>query len=180
MKLLILGYADHGKDHLAEVITDLKGLRSYSSSLLAIELFMFDALGPKYGYKTHLELFENRRFHRPEMHNLIAEYNREDPARLAKQLLERADIYVGMRSILELEACREQKLFDAVIWVDASKRKPPEGEDSCQLSPADADIIVDNNGTKEDLRENAEALIEYLTGSYFEAEDVWVGEKTNG
>ena len=166
MRLLIIGMARWGKDSLAAIITEMEGLEAYSSSMLAVELFLFNKLAHKYDYKDYSECFADRVNHRAEWHDLIAEYNADDPSRLAKELLDRADIYVGMRSLRELQSCRDQKLFDSVIWVDASKRLPHEGEDSCELTLADADIIIDNNGTEEDLRENAKVLISYLKGEY--------------
>lgn len=163
MNLLIIGYAQHGKDDLADFLCDIDtSMSKQSSSDLALDIFIFDALKDKYGYSSKEECYADRMNHRAEWFDLIAEYNDDDPARLAKKLLEISNIYVGMRRRAELIACKAQRLFDAVIWVDASKRKPPEGSDSMELTQEDADFIVDNNGSLSDLRSNAESLLKML------------------
>ena len=164
MNLLIIGYAQHGKDDLANMLCDITGsMLKKSSSELAMELFIFDALKDKYGYATIEDCYNDRSNHRAEWFDLIADYNKDDPARLAKKLIEGSNIYVGMRRRAELIACRAQGLFDAVKWVDASKRKPPEDSSSMELCPEDADYIVDNNGSLSDLRSNAQSLLQMLS-----------------
>lgn len=59
------------------------------------------------------------------------------------------DMYVGMRKMDEFLACREAKLFNCVIWVDAAKRLPLEGKESNELTAACADFCCDNNGPEE-------------------------------
>jgi dephospho-CoA kinase len=172
LRLCIIGHGGHGKDQLAEIISELCGLKYCSSSWLAAELFIFDALRATYGYKTIEECFADRLNHRAEWHDLISEYNADDKAKLAKKLLERADIYVGMRCDMELDACDEQGLFDSVIWVDASERVPPESIDSCKVTKNDADLIIDNNKGIEELRANAETLISYLMGPFREMNEI--------
>jgi len=56
-----------------------------------------------------------------------------------------------MRKRDEFNASREAGLFDHVIWVDASKRRPPESADSMELVASDADTYLDNNGSEETL-----------------------------
>ena len=84
--------------------------------------------------------------------------NKEDRARLAKGILERADCYVGMRDKGEIDECMKQKLFDLIIWVDASKRLPVESPDSFNIDISCADIIVENNTTFEDFKEKVSRL----------------------
>ena len=58
-----------------------------------------------------------------------------------------------MRDKDEILACQEQKLFDLIIWVDASERLPLEDSSSFNIDKSLADIIVDNNGTQEQFRQ---------------------------
>ena len=52
-----------------------------------------------------------------------------------------------MRSARELNAVREHPdLNPFVVWVDASRRLPPESPESMTVSKLDADYIIDNNG----------------------------------
>jgi len=67
-------------------------------------------------------------------------------------MLERGyDMYVGMRKRDEFNACREVRLFDCVIWVDARQRKPLESKDSMELIIYDAELYCDNHGPEKDL-----------------------------
>lgn len=157
-KLLILGNMRHGKDSLAELLNEQIGLRFESSSQAAADIFIYDELKEKYGYKTPEECFEDRMNHRPEWYQMICEYNKDDKARLAKGILERADCYVGMRDRDEIKECIKQRLFDLIIWVDASKRLPLESSDSFNIDPSCADIIIDNNGTFDEFKEKVSRL----------------------
>jgi len=148
-RLLIIGHARHGKDTFAEILEEHYGLKFVSSSQAAADIFIFDELKDKYGYETSVECFEDRVNHRPEWYEMICDYNKDDKARLAKGILEMADCYVGMRDRGEILECMNQKLFDIIIWVDASERLELEEASSFNIDKKDADFIVDNNGTLE-------------------------------
>ncbi len=153
MKIILLGHARHGKDTVAEFIKNSIGLEFKSSSSLAAEIFLYDALKTKYGYKSYEECFNDRSNHRAEWHNLIAEYNSEDPARLAKQIFETNDIYVGMRSAIELAKCREDDIVDLIIGV-YNPRMPAESVDSFNIDLwKECDFVIPNAGTLDDLLE---------------------------
>jgi hypothetical protein len=119
----------------------------------ASEIFIYDKLKDKYGYKTHEECFYDRVNHRAEWHDLICEYNENDKARLAKDILKDNECYVGMRSGDEIKECVRIGLFDLIIWVDASERLPMEGKESFNIDKSYADIIIDNNGTFNEFKE---------------------------
>jgi hypothetical protein len=162
-KLLILGHARHGKDSLAELLGENFGLKFVSSSQAAADIFIFDELKDKYGYKTSEECFTDRVNHRAEWYNMIFNYNKDDKAKLAKSILEKEDCYVGMRDRSEINECIKQGLFDLIIWVDASGRLPLEGSDSFNIDMSCADIIIQNNGTFEEFKEKVFRLGKILT-----------------
>ena len=95
-KLLIIGHMRHGKDTLAEILNEQVGLKFISSSQAAADIFIYDELKEKYGYKTSVECFEDRVNHRAEWYEMICDYNKDDRAKLAKGILKMADCYVGM------------------------------------------------------------------------------------
>jgi dephospho-CoA kinase len=152
-KFLILGSARHGKDSFAEIMNEVYGLKFKSSSQAAADIFLYDTLKDKYGYETPEECFEDRVNHRAEWKELICDYNKDDRARLAKDILKDSDCYVGMRDRDEINECMCQGLFDIIIWVDASERLPQEPASSFNIDKTCADIIVENNGTYEEFRE---------------------------
>lgn len=102
-------------------------------------------------YGAFEEAFADRRNHRKFWFDAICEYNKPDRSRLGRELYAAYDMYVGLRNWHELEALRLHKAFDLCVWVDASERCGPEPESSCTVTSAQADVIIDNNGTLDDL-----------------------------
>lgn len=151
VKILICGEARHGKDTVAELLNSMIGLEYKSSSDFVGRILYKNILKEKYGYKTFEECFEDRVTKRDEWYNLICEYNEQDRARTAKEILKVADIYVGMRDNQEFEASKN--LFDIKIWVDASERLPKEKSSSNKLNKTSFDIIIENNESYEKLVE---------------------------
>ena len=165
MKILILGNGRHGKDTLAELFNKYFGLTFMSSSQASADFFLYNQLKDKYGYTTSEECFEDRVNHREEWYQAICDYNKDNRARLAQDILSRTDCYVGMRDKEEFKECVKQKLFDIIIWVDASKRLPLEPGTSFNINMSDADIIVENNGTFEEFVEKSKRIGKALFGN---------------
>lgn len=153
IKLCVTGHCRHGKDTFAELLQEHFGLKYISSSQACANIFIYDELKNKYGYKTPEECFMDRVNHRQEWYQLICDYNKDDKARLAKEILKYNNAYVGMRDTTEIKECLKQNLFDLIIWIDASKRLPLENSNSFNITPSDADIIIDNNGTYQEFKE---------------------------
>lgn len=157
-KILIIGHARHGKDTVAEIIHRVSGLTFESSSVAASRIFLFDKLKEKYGYKTPDQCFEDRVNRRSEWHDLICEYNKDDKARLAKDILKNSDMYVGMRSSEEIEECLRQGLFGLIIGVFDS-RKPLEPSSSFNIDLwRYSDVVIPNCGTLDDLTRRIELV----------------------
>jgi len=144
-KLLIIGHARHGKDTVCEILRDNYEFSFKSSSEICSEKVIFPILSKRYRYKTLKQCFEDRVNHRSEWFTLIKAYNSNDPARLGKYIFSKYDIYCGLRSREEFLALKEEKVFDFSIWVDASKRKPPEDISSFDIKEEDCDFIINNN-----------------------------------
>ena len=159
--LMICGHGQHGKDTLAELLSDIAGFK-YASSSLICSRYVYNLMRDVYGYKSPNECFLDRRNHRADWYDAITRINTPDPTSLAKQVLLESNIYVGMRSLRELNACKHENLFDHYIWVDASERMPPEGSDSIEIGSIDCDIIIDNNGPPSEFRSIAVRLADSL------------------
>lgn len=151
-KFLVISHKRWGKDTFAEILYKNFGFKYKSSSQAASEIFLYDLLKEKYNYKTPVECFEDRFNHRPEWFQAIREYNKDDKARLAKEILKNSSSYIGMRDKEEIEECNRQKLFDLIIWIDASERLPEEDSNSFNIDKSYADIIIDNNGTYDEFK----------------------------
>lgn len=155
MKLMIMGYGGHGKDSVGKLFAPMTYI---SSSWAAAERVVWPVLRMKYNYQTVEDCYADRRNHRSEWFDLIRNYNSPDLTRLASEIYAEYDIYVGVRNPEEFHAIRHTRLFDHSIWVDASERLPPEDPSSNGLCPNDADFMLDNNGTEEDLKSQVTSL----------------------
>jgi len=155
MKILILGDMRSGKDTLGELLNKHFGMTFKSSSEMAMELFIFDEIAEKFGYSTMEECFEDRVNHRTLWYKMICGYNKDDRARLAKDIVKEHDCYVGMRDLDEFNASKE--LFDVIIWVDASKRLGT-SENTNKIPVSEANIVLTNDGSFEDFKEKARVL----------------------
>lgn len=150
-RILIIGHAQHGKDTVAEMLRDHYGINFASSSHFAIQKAVWPMVKDKGPWKSSDELYADRANHREMLFHAIRAYNLIPGPSLAEQMFQEGfDCYVGMRSRAEFEGSRRS--FNAVVWVDASERKPLEGEGSMELCRDDADIRIDNNRDLEWLR----------------------------
>lgn len=158
-KILILGHARHGKDTVAEMLRDRHGYSFCSSSLFAARKVIRPALEEVGVFYDSLEdCYADRVNHRAFWYDQICAYNAGGASRLAEEILVDHDMYVGMRSNDEYQASR--KLFDVVLWVDASRRGlPPEDRSSMTIDYDPSRMSwLDNGGTLEDLEDNVDQL----------------------
>lgn len=162
MKLMVIGYARHGKDTVCEMLQNMYSYNFQSSSMFCAELFIYETLKDQYGYASLQECFEDRHNHRQTWYELIRAYNRPDASRLGQALYERYDIYCGLRNRAEFHALRNSGSFDYSIWVDRSDHLPPEPTTSISVEPWMADYVLDNNGTLEELKINVRSLMTHL------------------
>lgn len=161
-KLVVTGFARHGKDTVCELLKNEHGFTFESSSHLAGFRIVYPVLKPKYNYATFEQCYKDRVNHRQEWFELIKEYNTPDLARLGREIFQFYHIYCGLRSIAELETMIAEGLVDCIVWVDASARVEAEHSTSITITREDCDFIVDNNGNLEDLRVEVQKLVEII------------------
>ena len=179
MKLMIMGYGRHGKDTVAEYLRDHYGMTFESSSHAAAEalfplletLFPFDDVEHAFQCRHWtLDCLDNDSYprevrkipYRKIWYEAIRLLNSGDPTTLAKKIFAKSDLYVGIRSKEEFDACRKEGLFDIAIWVDRSAHAPTEARGSCSVSWKDAEYLINNNGTLENTYRNIDELMEIL------------------
>lgn len=167
-KILVIGYGRHGKDTVCEILRDKYGLRFVSSSYFCAERVVWPALVKEYGsplyvpYETVQDCYDDRHNQRRFWYESIKDYNKDDPSRLAREILEEYDVYCGMRSSEEFDAAKEKGLFDVVAWVDRSHHISPESLESCTVNKYMADHTIDNNGSMDELSKNVDEFIAKL------------------
>jgi hypothetical protein len=161
-KLIVIGYGRHGKDTFCEIAQKVFNFNYISSSEFCSENVIYPILKQKYNYNNAIECYNDRHNHRSEWFDIIADHNKNDPSFLGKQILSDYDIYCGLRRKEELHSLMAQNICDYVIWVDASKRFPPEDKTSCTVTPDMADIIIYNNDTYETFERISKVLLKEL------------------
>jgi len=162
MRLLIIGYGRHGKDTVSEYLEKQHGMTFESSSKFCSKKFIFNDLKDKYGYDTEEECYADRHNHRSEWYDAICNYNKDDAAKLGKEMFDEFDIYCGLRNKREFDAMKNEKVFDYSIWVDRSDHLPPEDSSSISLEQCMSDYTIDNNGSIDELYKNVDALLASL------------------
>ncbi len=161
MKLFILGHGRHGKDTVADMLLNRYGLKFKSSSMFCAELVVRPALARDGIVYASLEAcYEDRANRRARWFDAIDDYNTPDASRLSRAIFGEYDMYVGLRSRREFLVAR--KFADLTVWVDAFERVLPEGAESCTVLRSDADIIIDNSTTEEDLRTRVRAIFDVI------------------
>jgi len=159
MKLIIFGYAQHGKDTACLYLRDRYGLSFSASSMFACRAFLYEQIKDRFGYTSLKACFEDRGAHRQLWYEAIRDYNTPDRTRLGRGIFAEHQVYCGIRDRDEFEALRAAGAFDLAIWIDASQRKPPESSSSMKLTSDDADLVLDNNGGLLTLYRNLDELV---------------------
>jgi hypothetical protein len=165
-KLIVIGYGRHGKDTFCEIASKFFNFKFISSSKFCSQYLIYPILKQKYNYNNEEECYDDRHNHRSEWFNIIADYNKDDPTMLGRQILSQYDIYCGLRRREELIALIENKIPHYTIWVDASKRLPPEDTSSCTVTPDMANFIIDNNADYNDFENRSILLLNSLILEY--------------
>lgn len=166
MKLFILGYAESGKDELAQTLSLYSGFQYIPTSLYIAEKFMFERLKGQHEYKNANECYLGRRSLRKEWYEGINDYNKDNPTQLIEDFFEEYDCYIGLR-------CRDQfnhfkvncnKYNYLSIWIDCGDRVPP--EKTCTITKDMADLIILNDGSEHEFKERGFILGQVLKGKF--------------
>lgn len=168
LNLLIVGHGRHGKDTVSAYLKEKYALDFVSSSQVCAETVIFPVLAEKYGYATPEECFNDRHNHRAEWFDLIHDYNEADHSRLGQEIFSRHNIYCGLRNAKEMLAMSLKGVYDIAIWVDRSEHLPPEDSSSMTITQDMCDVIIDNNGSLEELYANVD---KFMYDVYFTLDD---------
>lgn len=162
-KILILGHARHGKDTVAELICKHTNLLYQATSFLAYQIFIYDELINKHNHKydSIYAAFNDRFQHRNLLYNMIKEYNKNDKASLAKDVLQHCDIYVGMRDVDEVIESKLQNIFDLTIGVYNPNIKHEDISSNTVDVFKYSDILIINDSTLIDLENKIIKLTKY-------------------
>lgn len=161
-RFIVFGHKRHGKDTVGEYLREHYGIHFDSSSMFICKKFLFEKMRHSHGYQTIEECFEDRVNHRPYWFDEIRAYTLAEPTRLGREIFQENEMYCGIRSEIEYHALRNAGVFDLGIFVDASERLPKEDYESMKLGANDADIVIPNNGTLEELYFRVDRLMQAM------------------
>lgn len=165
-KIVVMGYARHGKDTVCELLANKYGLKFTSSSWFCAEHVVMPQLNGQFQYKDVEACYNDRSNHRALWYDLITAHNTPDKSRLGREIFEQNDVYCGIRNAREFHALKNAGVVTWSIWVDAAERGMPiEDKSSCTVEPWMADFVLDNNGSLEDLERNLEVLMQGIFGT---------------
>lgn len=157
MKLAIVGMGRSGKDTAAEFLSARTGLRYAGSMSWAALPYMAARLGV-----CEQTAWERRHEQRLLWRAWLDEFRAEDPLRLVRLCLAKADIVTGLRSCREFTLAWKQELFDEVMWIE---RAVPRDE-TLEFGPEDCTVVIGNGGTLEEfygrLQRWAEAMGKFI------------------
>jgi len=151
--IAICGRGQAGKSTTSKMISELTGFKYMQSTSQALAETIFEkSKSGCFGrsFENVQECWEYRSEHRVMWAQLIAEYNKPHGTTLYEDMLQTNDIMDGIRRINELQACRKRNIIDFAIWVER-EIAPPDA--SLNYGPEACDIIINNNGTLNDLHE---------------------------
>ena len=160
MKLNINGYAQHGKDTVADMFVEFHKLKKVAISLvIAKDIIEKGELGP---YDSVEDCYQDRVNNRGYWYSFIRDKCKHDNLHYTNIAITEGDIFVGHRNQKEFQAGKS--MVTATIWVDASGRGlPKEDNDSCDMSPlVKHDFYIDNSGELYETRQQVDAIMQLL------------------
>ncbi len=141
--LAFLGWGRAGKDTSAKIFCEHVG-GSYTGSAS-------DAVAPIICHSIGVSkeiAFAHRHEHRQYWFEWCNEFRRNDPSKIARMMLSKSDVVVGMRSKIELLAAKKEGVVSLAIWVENPRA---ERDFTVEFSRSDCDIVLDNESSKEVL-----------------------------
>lgn len=154
-RLMIIGQGRAGKDTAGEWLGNNTLLVYKGSSSNFALPYVAKEMG-----QDEKTCYETRHQNREEWKRICRELRGKDPGILVKAMLKAgADLVIGIRDKCEIDIARQQQLVDLVIWIEKDVPKDPTVD---EFDSSDADIIIDNNSTKEVFYRKLKALANTL------------------
>jgi hypothetical protein len=162
MKIAICGDGGCGKDSFATMLDMHSGGKlkfRQSSSAFAAQI-VYATWGHEF-YSSIEACHADRRNHRERWRDIIADYHKEDPLKLYRELLKDQDILVRVCRKVDMQAIKAANMVDLWVWV----HRPVINYDPTQeFGYEECDIVVLNWADLPALEGKAKALARVLVG----------------
>jgi len=141
-KILILGYTQAGKTTSGDMLAEILGCQpSMACSDILIVEYAAEIGARANDIRANKDTFRVRLYHYGKMRQ------QDNPIYPINIILEHTSIVTGVRTRQQYDAAKD--IFDIILWI---KRDCVSRGETDELRPEDADIIIDNNGTFDELR----------------------------
>jgi hypothetical protein len=141
-RIAILGHGRAGKDESGLWLGTHSWLRYVGSTSMVICPMIAAERGVTPAYA-----WQRRHAERKFWYDWANEYRKDDPAKIAKECLKQGDLVIGLRDKHELQACKDQNLFDLIVWI----RRDVPNDPTVTFGPEDCDVVLYNDKGKEEL-----------------------------
>lgn len=157
--ILILGYSKSGKTLAGDLLATRSDGPAKSVSTSDI---LIDKLAEELDIPA-AEIIKNKDQYRQQLWELGRKLQKHDPLCLVREAYYKAfngragiGVVTGVRNQDELEEIRKTTWFNKIIWINRYGSNP-NGTDC--LRPQDADMVIENNGTIEELQHKLRAAV---------------------
>ena len=169
MKICVIGCSEAGKTTAAEILAELAGGRAANTSdVIAEDLaaevragtcprppgLPADVVDREVTADLLLACKTSSQELRVAMYEYAKQRELSDPAYTVTRPLEAGNIVTGTRRPEQLTVMRPR--VDWVVWIQRDSCRPNATD---HLGPQDADVVIDNNGTLDQLRERLRAFV---------------------
>lgn len=150
MNVLVLGYSKSGKTTAAEMVAEMIGSNppKNCSDYIIEDFCDTNDLDPNF-------VKENKDEFRKRLLEFGISKQNINPAYPVDKALTETDVVTGVRTPENLKASRP--MFDIVLWID--RENVPKGKTD-KISKDDADVVIDNNGSFDQLRINLMSVLQ--------------------
>ncbi len=146
--IMFVGEGRAGKDTACDYLAEITTLRNAGTTSKYLSKYVAKKLGI-----SEADAYA-RRHESDEMrilwYNTGNEVRTEGPTTLAREALLHGEITGGLRDLEEIRACRVERVADLIVWVENKRVKK---DPTVMFTSAEADIVIENNGTLEEFYE---------------------------
>lgn len=153
---MFVGHGRAGKDTACDFLAKITSLRNAGTTSKYLTKYVAKKLGI-----SEEEAYQ-RRHESDEMRMLWYHTGNEvrelGPTTLAREAFLHGEITGGIRDLIEIQACRKEKIVDLIIWVENNRVKK---DPTVMFTSAEADIVIENHGTIEEFEEKIQRLANF-------------------
>jgi hypothetical protein len=148
---MVLGYSESGKTTAAEMIANVIGSKPprNCSDFIIKDYAESVSSSPSEAQSLARNIAANKNQYRNDLFKYGLYRQSTDPAYPISEAVRHTNVVTGARTPENLAAARN--LFDVVVWID---REGVHGNPTDQLNASHADVVIDNNGDLDELRDN--------------------------